>query len=101
MTFADKTQHQLFLEPEGEDTREYYLNGFSSSLPMNIQIEALETVPAFSEVQIYRPGYAIEYDYFDPTQLRHTLETRHVPGLYFAGQICGTTGYEEAPARAW
>ena len=99
VTFADKTQHQLFLEPEGEDTREYYLNGFSSSLPMNIQIEALETVPAFSEVQIYRPGYAIEYDYFDPTQLRHTLETRHVPGLYFAGQICGTTGYEEAAGQ--
>ncbi len=99
VTFADKTQHQLFLEPEGEDTREYYLNGFSSSLPMNIQIEALETVPAFSDVQIYRPGYAIEYDYFDPTQLRHTLETRHVPGLYFAGQICGTTGYEEAAGQ--
>ncbi len=99
VTFADKTQHQLFLEPEGEDAREYYLNGFSSSLPMNIQIEALETVPAFSEVQIYRPGYAIEYDYFDPTQLRHTLETRHVPGLYFAGQICGTTGYEEAAGQ--
>lgn len=99
VTFADKTQHQLFLEPEGEDTLEYYLNGFSSSLPMNIQIEALETVPAFSEVQIYRPGYAIEYDYFDPTQLRHTLETRHVPGLYFAGQICGTTGYEEAAGQ--
>ncbi len=99
VTFADKTQHQLFLEPEGEDTREYYLNGFSSSLPMNIQIEALETVPAFSEVQIYRPGYAIEYDYFEPTQLRHTLETHHVPGLYFAGQICGTTGYEEAAGQ--
>ena len=99
VTFADKTQHQLFLEPEGEDTREYYLNGFSSSLPMNIQIEALETVPAFSEVQIYRPGYAIEYDYFDPTQLRHTLDTRHVPVLYFACQICGTTGYEEAAGQ--
>ncbi len=99
VTFADKTQHQLFLEPEGEDTQEYYLNGFSSSLPMNIQIEALETVPAFSDVQIYRPGYAIEYDYFDPTQLRHTLETRLVPGLYFAGQICGTTGYEEAAGQ--
>ena len=99
VTFADKTQHQLFLEPEGEDTQEYYLNGFSSSLPMNIQIEALETVPAFSDVQIYRPGYAIEYDYFDPTQLRHTLETRLAPGLYFAGQICGTTGYEEAAGQ--
>ncbi len=99
VTFADKIQHQLFLEPEGEDTQEYYLNGFSSSLPMNIQIEALETVPAFSDVQIYRPGYAIEYDYFDPTQLRHTLETRLAPGLYFAGQICGTTGYEEAAGQ--
>lgn len=99
VTFADKTQHQLFLEPEGEDTQEYYLNGFSSSLPMDIQIEALESVPAFSEVQIYRPGYAIEYDYFDPTQLLHTLETRLMPGLFFAGQICGTTGYEEAAGQ--
>ncbi|MDE5643745.1 MAG: tRNA uridine-5-carboxymethylaminomethyl(34) synthesis enzyme MnmG [Muribaculaceae bacterium] len=99
VTFADKTQHQLFLEPEGEDTQEYYLNGFSSSLPMNIQIEALESIPAFSEVQIYRPGYAIEYDYFDPTQLLHTLETRLMPGLFFAGQICGTTGYEEAAGQ--
>ena len=99
VTFADKTQHQLFLEPEGEDTQEYYLNGFSSSLPMNIQIEALESIPAFSDVQIYRPGYAIEYDYFDPTQLLHTLETRLMPGLFFAGQICGTTGYEEAAGQ--
>lgn len=99
VTFADKTQHQLFIEPEGEDSQEYYLNGFSSSLPMNIQIKALETIPAFSDVQIYRPGYAIEYDYFDPTQLKHTLETRLVPGLYFAGQICGTTGYEEAAGQ--
>ena len=99
VTFADKTQHQLFLEPEGEDTQEYYLNGFSSSLPMKVQIDALETIPALADVQIYRPGYAIEYDYFDPTQLRHTLETRLVPGLYFAGQICGTTGYEEAAGQ--
>lgn len=99
VTFADKTQHQLFIEPEGEDSQEYYLNGFSSSLPMNIQIKALETIPAFRDVQIYRPGYAIEYDYFDPTQLKHTLETRLVPGLYFAGQICGTTGYEEAAGQ--
>lgn len=99
VTFADKTEHQLFLEPEGETTVEYYLNGFSSSLPMNIQIEALHTVPALSDVQIYRPGYAIEYDFFDPTQLKHTLETRLVSGLYFAGQINGTTGYEEAAGQ--
>ena len=99
VTFADKTEHQLFLEPEGETTTEFYLNGFSSSLPMNIQIEALETIPALSEVQIYRPGYAIEYDFFDPTQLRHTLETKLVGGLYFAGQINGTTGYEEAAGQ--
>lgn len=99
VTFADKTEHQLFLEPEGETTVEYYLNGFSSSLPMNIQIEALHTIPALSDVQIYRPGYAIEYDFFDPTQLKHTLETRLVPGLYFAGQINGTTGYEEAAGQ--
>lgn len=99
VTFADKTEHQLFLEPEGETTVEYYLNGFSSSLPINIQIEALQTIPALRDVQIYRPGYAIEYDYFDPTQLRATLETRIIPNLYFAGQINGTTGYEEAAGQ--
>ena len=99
LTFADKTEHQLFLEPEGETTTEFYLNGFSSSLPMNIQIEALETIPAFENVQIYRPGYAIEYDFFDPTQLKHTLETKLISNLYFAGQINGTTGYEEAAGQ--
>ena len=99
VTFADKTEHQLFLEPEGENTREFYLNGFSSSLPMNVQIGALHTIPALADVQIYRPGYAIEYDFFDPTQLRHTLETRLVKNLYFAGQINGTTGYEEAAGQ--
>ncbi len=99
VTFADKTEHQLFLEPEGETTTEYYLNGFSSSLPMDIQIEALQTIPALRHVQIHRPGYAIEYDFFDPTQLRHTLETRLVPGLFFAGQVNGTTGYEEAAGQ--
>lgn len=99
VTFADKNDHQLFLEPEGEDTREYYLNGFSSSLPIDIQIRALETIPALRDVQIYRPGYAIEYDFFDPTQLRHTLETKMVDGLYFAGQVNGTTGYEEAAGQ--
>lgn len=96
VTFADKQEHQLFLEPEGEDTLEFYLNGFSSSLPLSIQIEALQSIPALRDVRIYRPGYAIEYDFFDPTQLRHTLETKLVSGLYFAGQINGTTGYEEA-----
>ncbi len=99
VTFADKNEHQLFLEPEGEDTREFYLNGFSSSLPLNTQIEALQTIPALADVQIYRPGYAIEYDFFDPTQLRHTLETKMVRGLFFAGQVNGTTGYEEAAGQ--
>ena len=99
VTFADKQEHQLFLEPEGEDTQEFYLNGFSSSLPLNIQINALKTVPALADVQIYRPGYAIEYDFFDPTQLHHTLETKLVKGLYFAGQVNGTTGYEEAAGQ--
>ena len=99
VTFADKTEHQLFLEPEGETTTEFYLNGFSSSLPLDIQVEALETIPAFRDVRIYRPGYAIEYDFFDPRQLRHTLETRLIENLYFAGQINGTTGYEEAAGQ--
>ena len=96
VTFPDKPQHQLFLEPEGETTHELYLNGFSSSLPMNIQIEALKKIPAFKDLVIYRPGYAIEYDYFDPTQLKHTLETKAVKNLFMAGQVNGTTGYEEA-----
>lgn len=96
VTFADKTQHQLFLEPEGEATQEYYLNGFSSSLPLDIQLRALQAIPAFRDVQIYRPGYAIEYNFFDPTQLRHNLETKQIRNLFFAGQINGTTGYEEA-----
>lgn len=99
VTFADKEEHRLFLEPEGETTTEYYLNGFSSSLPVNIQFEALATIPALSEVQLYRPGYAIEYDFFDPTQLHHTLETKQVEGLFFAGQVNGTTGYEEAAGQ--
>lgn len=96
VTFADKTAHQLFLEPEGENTQEYYLNGFSSSLPLHTQIEALQKIPAFRNIHIYRPGYAIEYDFFDPTQLKHTLETKLINNLFFAGQINGTTGYEEA-----
>lgn len=96
VTFADKTAHQLFLEPEGETTQEYYLNGFSSSLPLDIQLRALQQIPAFRDVHIYRPGYAIEYDFFDPTQLHHTLETKQIRNLFFAGQINGTTGYEEA-----
>ncbi len=96
VTFADKTSHQLFLEPEGENTQEYYLNGFSSSLPLDIQIEALQKIPAFRNIHLYRPGYAIEYDFFDPTQLKHTLETKLIDNLYFAGQINGTTAYEEA-----
>ncbi|MCM1071820.1 MAG: tRNA uridine-5-carboxymethylaminomethyl(34) synthesis enzyme MnmG [[Clostridium] fimetarium] len=99
VTFADKTEHQLFLEPEGEETQEFYLNGFSSSLPIDIQLEALKTIPAFADVRVYRPGYAIEYDFFDPTQLLHTLETKLVGGLFFAGQINGTTGYEEAAGQ--
>lgn len=99
VTFADKDEHQLFLEPEGEVTNEYYLNGFSSSLPIDVQIRALETVPALRNVHIFRPGYAIEYDFFDPTQLYHTLETKLVSGLYFAGQVNGTTGYEEAAGQ--
>jgi tRNA uridine 5-carboxymethylaminomethyl modification enzyme len=99
VTFADKTQHQLFLEPEGETTQEYYLNGFSSSLPLEIQLKALQKIPAFKNIQIYRPGYAIEYDYFDPTQLYHNLETKQIKNLFFAGQINGTTGYEEAAGQ--
>ncbi len=99
VTFADNQEHQLFLEPEGETTQEYYLNGFSSSLPLDVQISALETIPALRDVAIYRPGYAIEYDFFDPTQLRHTLETKLVSGLFFAGQVNGTTGYEEAAGQ--
>ncbi|MBO7262017.1 MAG: tRNA uridine-5-carboxymethylaminomethyl(34) synthesis enzyme MnmG [Alistipes sp.] len=98
-TFADKDQHQLFLEPEGRDTNEYYLNGFSSSLPFEVQMEALRNIVGFEDVHVYRPGYAIEYDYFPPTQLKHTLETKLVDGLYFAGQVNGTTGYEEAAAQ--
>jgi tRNA uridine 5-carboxymethylaminomethyl modification enzyme len=98
-TFADKEQHQLFLEPEGRGTNEYYLNGFSSSLPWQVQVEALQRIEGLENVRIYRPGYAIEYDYFPPTQLFHTLETKLVQNLYFAGQINGTTGYEEAAAQ--
>ena len=96
VTFPDKEQHQLFLEPEGETTKELYLNGFSSSLPLDIQIKALKKIPAFKDLVIYRPGYAIEYDYFDPTQLKHTLESKIIKNLFFAGQVNGTTGYEEA-----
>ncbi|WP_321333995.1 tRNA uridine-5-carboxymethylaminomethyl(34) synthesis enzyme MnmG [uncultured Bacteroides sp.] len=96
VTFPDKEQHQLFLEPEGETTQELYLNGFSSSLPLEIQIAALKKIPAFKNLEIYRPGYAIEYDYFDPTQLKHTLESKIIENLFFAGQVNGTTGYEEA-----
>lgn len=99
ITFAEKTAHQLFLEPEGENTVEYYLNGFSSSLPLEIQLAALKTIPCFRDVRIFRPGYAIEYDFFDPTQLMHTLETKRIQNLFFAGQVNGTTGYEEAAGQ--
>jgi len=99
VTFADKDHHMLFLEPEGTDTQEYYLNGFSSSLPIDVQLAALRHIPALAHVEAYRPGYAIEYDFFDPTQLRHTLETKLIGGLFFAGQVNGTTGYEEAAGQ--
>ena len=99
VTFPDRDQHPLFLEPEGLDTNELYLNGFSSSLPMDIQIEALKKIPCFRDVTIFRPGYAIEYDFFDPTQLKHTLESKVIEGLFFAGQVNGTTGYEEAAGQ--
>ena len=99
VTFPDKQQHPLFLEPEGEDTNEMYLNGFSSSMPMDVQISALRRIPALRDARVYRPGYAIEYDFFDPTQLRHTLESKIVPGLFLAGQVNGTTGYEEAAGQ--
>ena len=99
VTFADKEQHQLFIEPEGETTQEYYINGFSSSLPMDIQFRALHTVPGLENMVAYRPGYAIEYDFFDPTQLHHTLESKYINNLFFAGQVNGTTGYEEAAGQ--
>ena len=99
VTFANKTQHQLFLEPEGERTNEYYINGFSSSLPLEVQLEALRQIPELRDVRLYRPGYAIEYDFFDPTQLHHTLESKVISGLYLAGQVNGTTGYEEAAGQ--
>ena len=99
VTFADRDQHPLFLEPEGTDTNEMYLNGFSSSLPMEVQIEALRQIPAFRNVKVYRPGYAIEYDFFDPTQLTHALESKVIRGLFLAGQVNGTTGYEEAAGQ--
>ena len=98
-TFPDKQQHMLFLEPEGTDTNEMYLNGFSSSLPIDVQINALKKIPAFRNLEVYRPGYAIEYDYFDPTQLKHSLESKIVENLFFAGQVNGTTGYEEAAGQ--
>ena len=99
VTFSERSEHQLFLEPEGTSTNEYYLNGFSSSLPIDAQIEALKLIPAFRDLQVYRPGYAIEYDFFDPTQLRHSLESKIVDGLFMAGQVNGTTGYEEAAGQ--
>ena len=99
VTFADKEEHLLFLEPEGTNTNEYYLNGFSSSLPIDAQLEALRMIPAFRDLEVYRPGYAIEYNYFDPTQLRHSLESKLVKGLFMAGQVNGTTGYEEAAGQ--
>ena len=99
VTFADKDRHQLFLEPEGEGTNEYYINGFSSSLPLEVQLEALRQIPELRDVRLYRPGYAIEYDFFDPTQLHHTLESKVVSHLYLAGQVNGTTGYEEAAGQ--
>lgn len=99
VTFPDRDHHPLFLEPEGVETNELYLNGFSSSLPMNVQIEALKHIPCFRDIVVYRPGYAIEYDFFDPTQLHHSLETKAVSGLFFAGQVNGTTGYEEAAGQ--
>ena len=99
VTFPDREQHPLFLEPEGEDSNEMYLNGFSSSLPMDVQIEALRKIPAFRNLTVYRPGYAIEYDFFDPTQLYHTLESKKINGLFLAGQVNGTTGYEEAAGQ--
>lgn len=99
VTFPDRDHHPLFLEPEGVETNELYLNGFSSSLPMNVQIEALKRIPCFRDIVIYRPGYAIEYDFFDPTQLHHSLETKKVEGLFMAGQVNGTTGYEEAAGQ--
>ena len=99
VTFADKTSHQLFLEPEGVNSNEYYLNGFSSSLPLKVQIDAIHTIVGLENAQLFRPGYAIEYDFFDPTQLKHTLETKKISNLFFAGQINGTTGYEEAAGQ--
>ena len=99
MTFPDRESHPLFLEPEGTDTNEMYLNGFSSSMPIELQIEALRQIPALRDVKVYRPGYAIEYDFFDPTQLKHSLESKKIEGLFFAGQVNGTTGYEEAAGQ--